>query len=126
MTPSGAPLVLVAEDDGDIRQLVSRALVRAGYEVALAADGAEALRVAEQRPPAAAVLDISMPGLDGLELTRRLRQAPSTESIPIILVTARARRVDAERGLAAGASAYLTKPFSPTELRARIEELLPR
>lgn len=124
MTRNDARLVLIAEDDADIGKLVSRTLVRAGFDVALAGNGTEALALAEQRPPAAAVLDVSLPGFDGLELTRRLRQTPSTEKIPIILVTARARPEDADRGFDAGASAYMSKPFSPAELRDRIEGLL--
>ena len=124
MNGRAAVLVLVAEDDSDIRELVARTLRRAGYDVALAADGAEALRLAEERPPGAAVLDVAMPGFDGLELTRRLRSAPSTATIPLVLLTAKARPVYVARGLAAGASGYVSKPFSPVELQARIDELL--
>lgn len=125
MTNAAAgPLVLVAEDDPDIRDLMTRALRRAGYEIQAADDGTEALRLAQERPPALAVLDVTMPGMDGYELTRRLRAHPPTEAIPVILVTARARPEDERRGYEAGASAYVSKPFSPRELRDRVEALL--
>lgn len=121
-----APRVLVAEDDADIRELMTAVLRAGGYEVAVARDGEEAFRLACASPPDAAVLDVAMPGIDGYELTRRLRAQPSTEAIPIVLVSAKAAERDAERGAAAGSTAYVTKPFSPQELRGLLDSLLPR
>lgn len=117
-------LVLVADDDEDILALVTLALARAGVEYVTARDGAAALALAQERQPALALLDVSMPELDGLEVTRRLRSAEATREMPIILLTARAQSADVERGFEAGASAYLSKPFTLSALTARVQELL--
>lgn len=119
-----SPVVLVADDDPDIRELVALSLRHCGYDLRLAGDGEEALRLAQERPPDLAVLDVAMPGLDGYELTRRLRSHPPTRAVPVLLVTARARPEDEARGYAAGASGYVRKPFGTRELRERVEELL--
>ena len=95
-----------------------------GYRVVFAADGAEALRLAESWQPALMILDISMPGLDGVELTRRLRAGPATSAIPIVLLTARAQDADLELGYEAGADAYVTKPFALDYLNREVERLL--
>ena len=118
------PLVLVADDDEDIRELVSFRLSRSGYEVVTACDGEEALALAAKSPPDLAVIDVSMPGLGGLEVTRALRAAPATASTPILLLTARAQDADVEIGLAAGADDYVVKPFSPEDLAQRVASLL--
>jgi DNA-binding response OmpR family regulator len=117
-------LVLVADDDEDILELVRLALSRAGVEFISARDGAMALALAEERLPALVLLDVSMPELDGLEVTRRLRAAEATRETPIVLLTARAQSSDVERGYEAGASAYLSKPFSLGALIARVHEFL--
>ena len=119
-------VVLVAEDDPDILELVRFRLERAGYEVLTAQDGEEALEVAAKRKPDLAILDVMMPKLDGYDLTRRFRQADATRRMPIILLTARAQEADVARGFDAGADDYLTKPFSPQELRARVQAILGR
>jgi two-component system alkaline phosphatase synthesis response regulator PhoP/two-component system response regulator VicR len=117
-------LVLIADDDRDILSLVRAVLERSGHEVVSAGDGAEALaRVADRRPDLA-VLDITMPQVDGLEVLRRLRADPETSDLPVILLSAQAQEADVSRGFAAGASAYVKKPFSPRELVARVGELL--
>jgi DNA-binding response OmpR family regulator len=115
------PLVLVADDDPDIRQLVRLRLERSGYTVVSANDGAEALSLAVSCDPAIAILDVAMPGLSGLEVTRALREQLAT--YPVILLTARARESDVREGAEAGADAYITKPFSPQELELRVREL---
>jgi DNA-binding response OmpR family regulator len=115
------PLVLVADDDPDIRQLVRLRLERSGYTVVSANDGAEALELLAGCDPAVAILDVAMPNLGGLEVTRALRERYSTT--PVILLTARARDCDVREGAAAGADAYITKPFSPQELESRVREL---
>ena len=121
-----APLVLVADDDPDILDLVRYRLERSGYAVATAADGSEAVRLAGELAPALAVLDVMMPGLTGFEVTRKLREDPRTARIPVILLTARAQEADVQEGFAAGADDYLRKPFSPRELSARVQAVLGR
>ena len=126
MTAGTKPLVLVADDDRDILELVAFRLERAGYDVVTANNGAEALEVANERVPDLAVLDVMMPRLDGYEVTRRLRDDDGTERIPVILLTARVQEADVQRGFDAGADDYLKKPFSPQELRARVQAVLGR
>ena len=118
------PLVLVADDDADILTLVRLRLERGGFEVVEARDGEEALRLAQERLPQLVVLDISMPGLDGLEVVRRLRADEATAGIRLVLLTARAQEADVARGFDAGADAYVRKPFSPAELLDRVRELV--
>ena len=118
--------VLVADDDEDILQLVSFRLERAGYTVVTAADGQQALAAARQHQPDLAVLDVMMPGLNGYEVTRQLRADPATAAIPVILLTARVQEADVSRGFEAGADDYLRKPFSPQELRSRVQAILQR
>jgi DNA-binding response OmpR family regulator len=120
------PLVLVADDDDDIRMLVAFRLERSGYDVVAASDGEEALRLALERRPELAVLDLMMPKIDGYELTRRLRELEETRAMPVILLTARAQESDVARGFEAGADDYIRKPFSPKELRSRVEAILGR
>jgi len=117
-------LVRVADDDEDILVLVRTVLERAGYEVIAARDGVEALAAAQQRRPDLAVLDVSMPELDGLEVLRRLRADASTSDVPVLLLSARVQEDDVARGFAMGANAYVQKPFSPRELSDRVRELL--
>jgi CheY-like chemotaxis protein len=119
-----APLVLLAEDDEDVRALAEFVLRREGFEVTAVADGQAALDAATERTPAVAVLDVSMPRVDGLEAARRLRERPETSAIPIMLLTARITELDRERGRDAGVDAQLDKPFSPAALADRVKELL--
>jgi DNA-binding response OmpR family regulator len=119
-----APVVLLAEDDEDVRALAELVLRREGFEVTAVANGIAALEAAEARPPAVAVLDVSMPHLDGYETARRLRERSATASVPIMLLTARVTEADRERGRVAGADAQLDKPFSPTVLAERVRALL--
>ena len=120
------PLVLVADDDADILALVSFRLQRAGYDIVQAGDGEEALRLARERRPDLAVLDVMMPRLTGDEVTRQLRASEETSRIPVILLTARVQEADVARGFEAGADDYIKKPFSPQELRARVQAILGR
>jgi two-component system response regulator MtrA len=120
------PLVVVAEDDEDILMLVRASLSGAGYEVAVARDGAAALALLLDRRPAAAVLDIAMPELDGLEVLMRARAEPATAELPIVLLSARAQESDVARGYELGASRYVRKPFSPRDLVAVVDELVER
>src|ERR1700741_669868 len=117
-------LVLVADDDRAVREALERALQLHGYEVALASDGDTALTAVDSRTPDAVVLDIMMPGLDGLDVTRRLRREGNR--VPILLLTARDAVGDRVEGLDAGADDYLPKPFALEELLARLRALLRR
>jgi len=118
------PLVLVADDDEDILTLVALRFRRSGLEVILARNGEEALELINTRAPDAAVLDIAMPKLTGLEVLRRLRSSEATKDLPIVLLTARAAENDVEVGLDAGADEYITKPFSPQDLYACVQSVL--
>ena len=120
------PLVLAADDDPDILELVTFRLERSWYTVIQAHDGEEALQLALERKPDLAVLDVMMPKLDGFELTRRLRAEDATSRMPIILLTARAQDTDVQQGFDAGADDYIRKPFSPQELRTRVQAILGR
>jgi DNA-binding response OmpR family regulator len=120
------PVVLVAEDDEDILALVVFDLEDEGYEVLTARNGAEAIRLAFERLPDLILLDVAMPGLDGYEVTRRLRADESTRGTPVVLLTARAQVRDVITGFEAGANDYVTKPFKPEELRTRLHAALGR
>ncbi|HVM56307.1 MAG TPA: response regulator transcription factor [Gaiellaceae bacterium] len=117
-------LVLVADDDRAVREALERALQLEGFEVELVPDGDSTLAAVEQRTPDAVVLDVMMPGLDGLDVTRRLRRAGNR--VPILLLTARDAVGDRVEGLDAGADDYLPKPFALEELVARLRALLRR
>jgi DNA-binding response OmpR family regulator len=122
--PVPGPLLLIADDDEDILELLGLRLELAGYEVVRARHGDEALRLALERSPSLALLDVMMPGLDGYEVARRLRGDDRTSAMPIILLTARAQASDIARGLAAGADDHITKPFDARDLTERVDRLL--
>jgi two-component system, OmpR family, response regulator MprA len=117
-------LVLVADDDRAVREALERALQLNGFDVALAADGNEAISETTERTPDALILDVMMPGYDGLDVTRRLRREGNR--VPILLLTARDAVGDRVEGLDAGADDYLPKPFALEELLARLRALLRR
>jgi DNA-binding response OmpR family regulator len=120
-----APRVLVADDEEDIRALVCLAVRKAGCTLAAAVgDGDAALDAARAELPTLAVLDVSMPGRTGLEVCTALRAEPATAGIRILLLSAGASADDVARGLAAGADAYLPKPFAVTDLVARVKGLM--
>jgi len=121
---SGRPLVLCADDDEDNLTLVALRLERAGFDVARAGDGEEAIEAARTLRPAVVVLDVMMPKLTGLEVLEALRADEAFADVKVVLLSARVQESDVERGLGAGADAYLAKPFRAGELVAAIEELL--
>jgi two-component system phosphate regulon response regulator PhoB len=120
------PLVLIVEDEGDLVTLLSYNLEKEGFRVITAGDGEEALLRATEAGPQLILLDWMLPLMSGLEVCRQLRRAPRTRDIPIIMLTARGEEADKVRGLNSGADDYLTKPFSPTELIARMNAVLRR
>ncbi|MHB8469653.1 MAG: response regulator transcription factor [Gaiellaceae bacterium] len=119
-------VVLVADDDEDILLLVTTRLRRDGFEVLSARNGSDALTLAKERKPAVAVLDIGMPGLDGLDVLREIRADASLTQTRVLLLTAKAQESDVRRGYEAGADSYVRKPFSPAELSAEVRELADR
>src|SRR3954447_26284380 len=118
------PLVLVVDDEATVRQALERALRLEGFAVATAADGHAALAAVAQRPPSVIVLDVMMPGLDGVAVVRRLRG--EGVDVPVCMLSARDEVEDRVAGLQAGADDYLVKPFAIAELTARLEALLRR
>ena len=118
--------VLIVEDEPDILELVSYNLEQAGFEVIAAESGEEGLRLAEEKLPSLVALDLMLPGLDGLEVCRLLKQKARTRDIPVLMLTARAEEVDRIVGLELGADDYVVKPFSPRELVLRIKAILRR
>jgi signal transduction histidine kinase len=120
---AGRPVVLVVEDDEHVRRYIAFSL-QPHFRVLCAEDGLRGLNAAMQRLPDAVVCDVMMPGIDGIELTRRLRDSPAVRSTPVLLVTARADPESRMRGLEAGADDYLVKPFSTRELVTRLRNLV--
>jgi two-component system phosphate regulon response regulator PhoB len=118
--------ILVVDDEEDILELVRYNLAREGYSVSGAASGEAALKAAETNPVDLIVLDLMLPGIDGLEVARRLRQTPATKDVPIVMLTAKGEEADVVTGLELGADDYLTKPFSPRILIARIKAVIRR
>jgi two-component system, OmpR family, phosphate regulon response regulator PhoB len=116
--------VLLVEDDPDIRHLVSYKLTKSGFDVVEAADGLAAMQAARQKAPDLVILDVRMPRMSGLDVCRELRAGPLTGTVPIIMLTARARPQDLEQAYAAGATDYVVKPFSPRVLLQHVESAL--
>ena len=119
------PTVLYVEDNEYNRKIVRHLLSRTGYRLREAADGEAALRMVSDERPDLVLMDVQLPAMSGLEATRALRADPATAGIPIIVVTSFALSGDDQRAMAAGATAYLAKPYSPRELLALIQKYLP-
>lgn len=127
MNRSGrAPRILVVDDEVHILELLKYNLEKEGYEVATATDGVACLASVREHPPDLIILDIMLPGLDGLEVCRRLRAQTETAAIPLIFLSARGEEMDRVLGLEIGGDDYVTKPFSPRELLARVKARLRR
>jgi len=119
-------LILIADDEDDVRELVCLNLRRAGYLTVEAGDGLAALRLARQHHPSLIVLDVMMPGRDGLRVCEELRRDEALQDVPVIMLTARGMAEDRIAGLERGADDYIAKPFSPKELVLRVQALLRR
>ena len=120
------PHILAVEDEDALATLLSYNLEKEGYKVAVAADGEEAMMMVDERQPDLVILDWMLPKVSGIEVCRRLRSRAETRNIPIIMVTARGEETDRIRGLDTGADDYIAKPFSMSELTARIRAVLRR
>jgi two-component system phosphate regulon response regulator PhoB len=118
--------ILLVEDDASLVELVTYNLEKEGFDVVRTGDGEEALTLAEEEKPDLVILDWMIANLSGIEVCRRLRRAPATAHLPIVMLTARGDEADRVRGLETGADDYMTKPFSPRELIARIRAVLRR
>jgi len=118
--------ILVVEDEEDIRDLVEYNLLKQGYAVEGVGSGEAALAAARRELPDLILLDIMLPGMDGLEVCRRIKGEPKTQGVPIVMVTAKGEEIDQVTGLEVGADDYLTKPFSPKVLIARVRAVLRR
>ena len=123
MSVSNSGVAVVIEDDADIRALISQVLEQAGFAVHAASSGVEGIELVRGHQPVVTTLDVSMPGIDGFETAKRIREVSDTY---IVMLTARADEIDTLQGLQAGADDYVTKPFRPRELRARIEAMMRR
>ena len=126
MSSSASKKILIVEDENDILQLVKMYLEKDGFRTVSATTGTEGLRQVKQEKPDLVVLDLMLPEIDGLEVCKRLRSAPETAMLPIIMLTAKAEESDTIIGLELGADDYVTKPFSPKALVARIKALFRR
>jgi two-component system alkaline phosphatase synthesis response regulator PhoP len=118
--------ILVVDDEQDIVDLISYNLSKEGYEVATASNGADAVMLAQRLRPDLVILDIMMPGLDGFEVCRTLRQDPSLQTTAIVFLTAKAGEIDQILGLELGADDYIQKPISPRVLLARVKTIFRR
>lgn len=118
--------VLVVEDEQSILELISYNLAREGYKVLRAMNGDDGLKLAQQEVPDAVLLDVMLPGTDGVEVCRQLKSNPSLRDIPVLMVTARGEESDIVLGLTIGADDYIPKPFSPRELVARVKAAMRR
>jgi two-component system phosphate regulon response regulator PhoB len=118
--------VLIVEDEEDIRELVSYHLLKEGYQVGSVASGEEAMALAHSQTPDLILLDVMLPGVDGMTVCQKLRSDPKTSEIAIMMLTAKSEEGDVIRGLNYGANDYITKPFSPRVLLARVRAALRR
>ena len=118
--------IVVIEDEPDILEVIRHNLTREGFRVSFAADGEEGYQMVVDQRPDLVLLDLMLPGMDGLEVCRRLKEDPATRSVPVVMVTAKGEESDNVLGLGLGADDYVPKPFSPRELLARVRAVLRR
>lgn len=117
--------ILVIEDQEDNRRIMRDLLENSGYEIVEAVNGLDGVRAAESRPPDLILMDVQLPGIDGYEATRRIKTNPDLKDIPVIIVTSYALSGDDKKAFEAGCDAYVSKPFSPRSLLAKVREFLP-
>ena len=120
------PLIVVVEDEQAIQDVVAYNLRREGYEVLLAGDGDEGLALIQSKRPGLVILDLMLPGIDGLSICQQLRADPKTRSIPLMILSAKEEESDIVIGLSLGADDYLAKPYEPMELVLKIQAILKR
>jgi len=123
--PEKKPLILLADDEDDIKVVVRMFLEANGYEVLTAYDGLDAVEKIKESKPDLVLMDIMMPVLDGIEVTRQVKAQEETKNIPIVMLTAAAQSGMVERAIQAGAADYIAKPFEPERVQEVIEKLLP-
>ncbi|GAB4530197.1 MAG: hypothetical protein OHK0046_50640 [Anaerolineae bacterium] len=116
--------ILIAEDERDIRELINLTLTFAGHKVTQAANGEEAVELAQQVNPDLVMMDVRMPRMTGYEACRRLKEIDSTKHIPVVILSAKGQDEERSAGMEAGAMAYILKPFAPDELTKRIHDIL--
>jgi DNA-binding response OmpR family regulator len=116
--------ILVVDDEPGIRLYLKRLLGNAGFDVRTAADGNEAVTSIEEEPPDLVILDVMVDGRDGYEICESIKQDPASAAIKVLMLSAKSRAIEIEKGMALGADAYLTKPFSMDELRDMVRDLL--
>ena len=124
MANNEKPVILVAEDEPDIRQLIKLSLEFSGYQIFEAANGIDAIEIAQKERLDLIILDVRMPRLDGYETCRRLQELESTREIPIIFLSAKGQEEEVLAGISAGAEEYIIKPFAPGTLAQKIEKVL--
>lgn len=120
----GAGRILVIDDEPHIRRVLSTVLTGQGFEVSTASDGTDGMKAVEVVPADLVILDLMMPGASGLEVLSKIRSTPGRADTPVIILTAKGQDTDREAAMAGGADDFLTKPFSPKKLIARIHEIL--
>ncbi len=116
--------IVIAEDEPDIRDLITFTLQFAGHQVIATANGVEAVQAVEKERPDLVLMDVRMPKMSGYEACRALKDNPETASVPVVFLSAKGQESEVQEGLAAGAIAYILKPFSPDELISRVQEIL--
>lgn len=124
MNPNDAPKILVADDEAFMLRLLEMTLKKGGYNVVSCRDGKEALAAAASAPPRLIVLDIMMPGLDGLGALRQLKENPATSDIPVVVLSAKGHALTRVEAETAGAVLFLAKPFSPNQLLGEVQKIL--
>ncbi len=116
--------IVIAEDEPDIRDLITFTLQFAGHQVIATTNGVEAVQAVENECPDLVLMDVRMPKMSGYEACRALKNNPETASVPVVFLSAKGQESEVQEGLAAGAIAYILKPFSPDELISRVQEIL--
>ncbi|MDH4247701.1 MAG: response regulator [Deltaproteobacteria bacterium] len=120
-----AERILIADDEEHLGYMIKFKLEKSGYEVDWCVNGRDALKAVQDNPPALVILDVMMPGMTGFEVLEAIKTNAALKSIPVIMLTARGQEDDTVRGITLGAADYITKPFRPAELLARVKRLIP-